>query len=102
MSLTHVISLRFVIQHWRLFAMRDGYTLHSTVISAEPVLGGGYLPAFVGKEGTRIIVRMNGALPTEIAARIALRNVLWRAHVEGRISLDPHPDETNTDQEQAA
>ncbi|MGM0825667.1 MAG: hypothetical protein ACQEUY_13220 [Pseudomonadota bacterium] len=94
MSLTHVISLRFVIRNWRLFAMRDGYTLHSTVIYAEQVHGGGYLPAFIGKDGTRIIVRMNGALPTEIAARNALRNVLWGAHVEGRISLEPHPDET--------
>ncbi|WP_237673795.1 hypothetical protein [Vreelandella profundi] len=89
--MNHVISLRFLINHWRLFAMQDGYTLHSTVIYAQDVLGGGYLPAFIGKEGTRIIVRMNAPLPTELAARNALRDVLWGAHVEHRINLLPHP-----------
>ncbi|MGP9696193.1 hypothetical protein ACT3UG_01140 [Halomonas sp. AOP27-A1-34] len=97
-----VISLKFVINHWRLFAMQDGYTLYSTVIYAQSVLGGGYLPAFIGKEGTRIIVRMNAPLPTELAARNALRDVLWGAHAEGRISLMPHPLEDLTPQEQAA
>ena len=80
--------------------MQDGYTLHSTVIYAESVLGGGYLPAFVGKEGTRIIVRMNAPLPTELAARNALRDVLWGAHVEKRINLHPHS--TTATEEQAA
>ena len=89
--MNHVISLRFLINHWRLFAMRDGYTLHSTVIYAESVLGGGYLPAFIGKEGTKIIVRMNAPLPTELAARLALRNVLWGAHIENRINLNADP-----------
>lgn len=98
--MNHVISLRFLINHWRLFAMQDGYTLHSTVIYAQDVLGGGYLPAFIGKEGTRIIVRMNAPLPTELAARNALRNVLWGAHAEGRINL--HADPALTAQELAA
>ncbi|OWV29483.1 hypothetical protein [Halomonas campaniensis] len=93
--MNHVISLKFVINHCRLFAMQDGYTLHSTVIYAEPVVGGGYLPAFVGKEGTKIIVRMNAPLPTELAARNALRDVLWGAHVEQRINLQRHPLETD-------
>ncbi|PKG49639.1 hypothetical protein, partial [Halomonas sp. MES3-P3E] len=74
-------------------------TLHSTVIYAEKVPGG-YLPAFVGKEGTRIIVRMNTPLPTELAARNALRDVLWGAHVEKRINLHPHS--TTATEEQAA
>lgn len=98
--MNHVVSLRFVVQHWRLFAMQNGRTLHSTVIYAQDVLGGGYLPAFIGKEGTRIIVRMNAPLPTELAARNALRNVLWGAHVENRINLLPHP--LTPAQEQAA
>lgn len=98
--MNHVISLRFLINHWRLFAMQDGYTLHSTVIYAESVLGGGYLPAFIGKEGTRIIVRMNAPLPTELAARNALRNVLWGAHVDNRINL--HADPSLPAQELAA
>lgn len=89
--MNHVISLRFVINHWRLFAMHSGYTLHSTVIYAEPVIGGGYLPAFIGKEGTRIVVRMAAPLPTQLAARNALRDVLWGAHVENRINLNEHP-----------
>ncbi|CDG54535.1 MULTISPECIES: hypothetical protein [Halomonadaceae] len=89
--MNHVISLKFVINHWRLFAMQDGYTLHGTVIYAETVLGGGYLPAFIGKEGTKIIVRMAVPLPTELAARNALRNVLWGAHVEQRINLHANP-----------
>lgn len=93
--MNHIISLKFVINHWRLFAMQDGYTLHGTVIYAEPVIGGGYLPAFVGKEGTKIIVRMNAPLPTELAARNALRDVLWGAHVEQRINLQRHPLETD-------
>ncbi|WP_339884279.1 hypothetical protein [Vreelandella maris] len=87
--MSHVISLRFVIQHWRLFAMQNGRTLHSTVIYAEKVPGG-YLPAFIGKEGTKIVARMNTPLPTELAARNALRDVLWGAHVEKRINLHPH------------
>lgn len=86
----HAISLRFVVQHWGVFAMQDGYTLHSTVVYAEPVPGG-YLPAFVGKDGTRIIVGMSSPLPTELAARNALRNVLWGAHCANRINLLPHP-----------
>lgn len=86
-----VISLKFVINHWRLFAMQDGYTLYSTVIYAQSVLGGGYLHAFIGKEGTRIIVRMNAPLPTELAARNALRDVLWGAHVDQRINLHADP-----------
>lgn len=97
--MNHVISLRFVINHWRLFAMQNGRTLHDTVIYAEKVPGG-YLPAFIGKEGTRIIARMNTPLPTEKAARNALRNVLWGAHVENRISLLPHS--TTAIQEHAA
>ena len=94
-----VISLRFVVQHWRLFAMQNGYTLHSTVIDAEQVTGG-YLPAFIGKEGTRIIVQMKGALPTQLEARNALRNVLWGAHVDQRINL--HADPSLPAQELAA
>lgn len=96
--MNHVISLRFLINHWRLFAMQDGYTLHNTVIYAQDVLGGGWVPAFIGKEGTRIIVRMNAPLPTELAARNALRDVLWGAHVENRINLNEDP----ATQEQAA
>lgn len=98
--MNHVISLRFVIYRWRDYAMQDGYTLHSTVIYAQPVIGGGYLPAFIGKEGTRIIVRMNTPLPTELAARNSLRDVLWGAHVEQRINLMAHP--LTATQEQAA
>lgn len=97
--MNHTTSFRYIVKHWQLFAMRDGYTLHSTVIDAEKVPGG-YLPAFIGKEGTRIIVRMNAPLPTELAARNALRNVLWGAHVEGRINLHPHS--TTTTEELAA
>lgn len=53
----HVTRLRFVIQRWRELAMRNGYTDHRTEIEAEPV-DGGYLPAFVGKYNTRVIVEM--------------------------------------------
>ncbi|WP_237673495.1 hypothetical protein [Vreelandella profundi] len=100
--MNHVTSLRYVIQHWILFAMRDGYSLHNTVIDAEQVPGG-YLPAFTGAYGTRVVVEVSQPLPTPYYARIALRNVLWAAHVDGRISLQRHPLETAAPaQEQAA
>lgn len=86
----HVTRLRFVIQRWRELAMRNGYTDHRTEIEAEPV-DGGYLPAFVGKYNTRVIVEMATPLPTAKAARNSLRDVLWGAHVEQRINLEAHP-----------
>lgn len=95
----HVISLRFVIQRWRELAMQDGYTDHRTEIEAEPV-DGGYLPAFVGKYNTRVIVEMATPLPTVEAARNSLRDVLWGAHVEQRINLMAHP--LTSTQERAA
>lgn len=81
---------RFVVKHWQLLAMQDGYTLHTTVIEAVPVEGG-FLPAFIGKRGTRVVVEMASPLPTAQAARNTLRDVLWGAHVEQRISLMAHP-----------
>lgn len=100
--MNHVTSLRYVIQHWILFAMRDGYTLHNTVIDAEPVEGGFY-PAFIGAYGTRVVVEVCHPYPSVHLARLALRNVLWAAHVDGRISLQRHPLEADgTAQEIAA
>lgn len=100
--MNHTTSLRYVIQHWILFAMRDGYTLHNTVIDAEPVEGGFY-PAFIGAYGTRVVVEVNHPYPTAQYARLALRDVLWAAHVQNRINLQRHPLETDgTAQEQAA
>ncbi len=90
---------RFIVRHWQLLAMQDGYTLHTTVIEALPVEGG-YLPAFIGKRGTRVVVDMATPLPTAQAARNSLRDVLWGAHVEGRINLEPHP--TTATEEKAA
>lgn len=81
---------RFIVKHWQLLAMQDGYTLHTTVIEAVPVEGG-FLPSFVGKRDTRVIVDMATPLPTAQAARNSLRDVLWGAHVEQRISLEAHP-----------
>lgn len=81
---------RFIVKHWQLLAMQDGYTLHTTVIEAVPVEGG-FLPAFIGKRGTRVVVDMASPLPTQQAARNSLRDVLWGAHVEQRINLLPHP-----------
>ncbi|RUR34503.1 hypothetical protein [Vreelandella nanhaiensis] len=97
--MTHVISLCFAIAAWQRHAMQDGYTLQSTVIHAQQVPNG-YLPAFTGADGTRIIVRLNHPLPTEQAARNCLRDVLWAAHSEQRICLLPHP--LTPVQEQAA
>lgn len=88
--LTHVVCMGHVITYWRERAMQDGYTLHATKVDAEPVPGG-YLPAFTGYDGTRIICRMATPLPTDTDARNSLRNVLWAAHVAGRISLMQHP-----------
>lgn len=88
--MNHTTSLRYLIQHWQLFAMRDGYTLHNTVIDAEPVEGG-FLPAFTGAYGTRVVVELNHPMPSEEAARNCLRDVLWGAHVEHRINLQRHP-----------
>ncbi|MDR5887530.1 hypothetical protein [Vreelandella janggokensis] len=99
--MNHTTSILFLIQHWRLFAMADGYTLHNTVIDTEPVEGG-YLPAFTGAYGTRVVVDMAKPMPTEEAARNCLRDVLWGAHIEGRICLLRHPLEANATQEQAA
>jgi hypothetical protein len=90
---------RFIVKHWQLLAMQDGYTLHTTVIEAVPVEGG-FLPAFIGKRGTRVVVDMASPLPTQQAARNSLRDVLWGAHVEGRINLNPHP--LTATEEQAA
>ena len=70
--------------------MRDGYTLHNTVIDAEPV-NGGFLPAFTGAYGTRVVVELNHPMPTAEAARNLLRDVLWGAHVEQRINLHANP-----------
>lgn len=81
---------KYVVNHWRLFAMQDGYTLHSTVIYAKPVEGG-FHPAFVGKEGTHIVISSAGALPNPLAARNYLRNLLQQAHDAGSISLEQHP-----------
>ncbi|UTD54956.1 hypothetical protein [Halomonas sp. MS1] len=81
---------RFIVKHWQLLAMQDGYTLHTTVIEAVPVKGG-FLPSFVGKRDTRVVVDMATPLPTAKAARNSLRDVLWGAHVEQRINLDAHP-----------
>ncbi|WP_438454961.1 hypothetical protein [Vreelandella venusta] len=81
---------RFIVKHWQLLAMQDGYTLHTTVIEAVPVEGG-FLPSFVGKRDTRVVVDMATPLPTAKAARNSLRDVLWGAHVEQRINLEPHP-----------
>ena len=66
---------RFIVKHWQLLAMQDGYTLHTTVIEAVPV-DGGFLPAFVGKRDTRVVVQMATPLPTQQAARNSLRDVL--------------------------
>ena len=90
---------RFIVRHWELLAMQDGYTLHTTVIEAVPV-DGGFLPAFVGKRGVRVVVAMASPLPTQQAARNSLRDVLWGAHVEQRINLMAHP--LTATQEQAA
>ena len=92
--MNHITSIRYLIQHLILFAMRDGYTLHNTVIDAEPVAGG-YLPAFTGAYGTRVVVQLNHPMPSAEAARNCLRDVLWGAHVENRISLKRHPLETD-------
>ncbi|MGV2930182.1 hypothetical protein ACE3G8_04070 [Vreelandella venusta] len=81
---------RFIVKHWQLLAMQDGYTLHTTVIEAVPVEGG-FLPSFVGKRDTRVVVDMATPLPTAKAARNSLRDVLWGAHVEQRINLEAHP-----------
>ncbi|WP_438455397.1 hypothetical protein [Vreelandella venusta] len=81
---------RFIVKHWQLLAMQDGYTLHTTVIEAVPVEGG-FLPSFVGKRNTRVVVDMATPLPTAQAARNSLRDVLWGAHVEQRINLEAHP-----------
>ena len=99
--MNHITSIRYLIQHWRLFATRDGYTLHETRIEAMPVIGG-YYPAFVGAYGTRVVVELSQPLPTPAAANNRLRDVLWSAHILGRISLMQHPLEANADQEQAA
>ena len=90
---------RFIVRHWQLLAMQDGYTIHTTVIEAVPV-DGGFLPAFVGKRGTRVVVQMATPLPTQESARNSLRDVLWGAHVEKRINLEPHP--LTATEEQAA
>ena len=99
--MNHTTSIRFLIQHWRQFAMADGYTLHNTVIDAEPVEGG-YLPAFTGAYGTRVIVELVTPLHTPSDARNCLRDVLWGAHIEGRICLLRHPLEADDTQEHAA
>lgn len=99
--MNHTTSFRYIVKHWQLFAMRDGYTLHNTVIDAEKVPGG-YLPAFIGHFATRVVIELKHPLPTAMAARNCLRDVLWGAHVEHRISLLPHPLEADTAQEQAA
>lgn len=88
--MNHVISLKFVINHWRLFAMQDGYTDHTTLVYAEPVLGG-WLPAFIAPNGTQIIASMRAPFPSERAARNSLRDLLQQAHDAGRINLAPHP-----------
>lgn len=85
-----LISCRYIVKHWQLLAMQDGYTDHRTEIEAEPV-DGVYLPAFVGKYNTRVIVEMATPLPTAEAARNSLRDVLWGAHVEQHINLMAHP-----------
>jgi hypothetical protein len=90
---------RFIVKHWQLLAMQDGYTLHTTVIEAVPVEGG-FLPSFVGKRDTRVVVDMATPLPTAKAARNSLRDVLWGAHVEQRINLEAHP--LTATEEQAA
>lgn len=90
--MNHTTSIRYLIQHWILFAMRDGYTLYETRIEAKPVPGG-YYPAFVGAYGTRVVVELSQPLPTARAANNCLQNVLWGAHIEGRISLMQHPIE---------
>lgn len=87
--MTHHTPIRFAIKHWQLFAMQDGLTLHETVIDTEPVAGG-YVPAFTGRHGIRVIVETHPRKTPE-EARIALRDVLWAAHVAGRISLMQHP-----------
>lgn len=87
--MNHHTPILFVIKHWELFAMQDGLTLHETVIDAEPVPGG-YVPAFTGRHGIRVIVETHPR-KTPDEARIALRDVLWAAHVAGRISLMQHP-----------
>lgn len=92
--MNHITSIRYLIQHWQLFAMRDGYTLHNTVIDAE-LTEGGFYPAFIGAYGTRVVVEVDHPYPTPYYARLALRNVLWAAHVDGRISLQRHPLETD-------
>ena len=92
--MTHHTPIRFVIRHWELFAMQDGLTLHETVIDAEPVAGG-FVPAFTGRHGIRVIVETHPR-KTPDDARIALRDVLWGAHVEGRISLLQHPVEAQS------
>lgn len=98
--MNHTTSIRYLIQHWILFAMRDGYTLYETRIEAKPVPGG-YYPAFVGAYGTRVVVELSQPLPTPAAANNCLRDVLWGAHVEGRISLMQHPLERQQCQAQA-
>lgn len=86
----HVSSIRFVVQRWRDLAMRDGYTDHTTLVYAEPVLGG-WLPAFIAPNGTQIIASMRAPFPSERAARNSLRDLLQQAHDAGRINLAPHP-----------
>ncbi len=90
---------RVILKPWQQLAKQDGYTLHTTLIEAVPVEGG-YLPAFVGKRDTRVVVQMATPLPTQQAVRNSLRDVLWGAHVEGRINLAPHP--LTATEEQAA
>ena len=88
MSLT--TPIRYVVKHWQLLAMQDGFTLYSTVIEAQPVPGG-FMPVFIGKHGLRVVVQLAQPMPSVTDAQNALRNVLWAAHIAGRISLLEHP-----------
>lgn len=86
----HVASIRFIVQRWRELAMRDGYTDHTTVVYAEPVVDG-WLPAFTVPNGTQIVARMSAPFPNERAARNSLRDLLQQALDAGRINLNEHP-----------
>ncbi len=88
----HVASIRFIVQRWRELAMRDGYTDHSTLVYAEPVVDG-WLPAFTAPNGTQIVARMSVPFPDERRARNSLRDLLQQAHDAGRINLNANPAE---------
>lgn len=91
------LHIRNLVQCWRERVMHDGFTPANTVIEAVHATGG-YLPSFIDRQGVRWVVKPCVPAPTATAANNTLRDVLWGAHVDGRICLHQSP----TAQERAA